>query len=70
MLLIIVINKFQEYTFIPNKSFRQLLDTSPENFLFLKTFDSEFLYIQVWFTNQNSNPLKVGDKININLVIH
>ena len=27
------------YTFVPNKSFGQLLDISPKNFMFLKTFD-------------------------------
>ena len=27
------------YTFIPNKSFGQLLDASPKNFIFLNTFD-------------------------------
>ena len=30
------------YTFVPNKSFGQLSDISSKNFLFLKTFDSEF----------------------------
>ena len=30
------------YTFVPNKSFGQLLDISPKKFIFLKTFDSEF----------------------------
>ena len=49
MLLIIVINKIQECTFVPNKSFGQLLNISPDNFIFLKTFDSEFSYIDVWF---------------------
>ena len=29
-------------TFVPNKAFGQLLDISPENFIFLKIFDSEF----------------------------
>ena len=29
------------YTFIPNKSFGELLDISPKNFTFLKTFNSE-----------------------------
>ena len=29
------------YTFVSNKSFGQLLDISPENVRFLKTFDSE-----------------------------
>ena len=28
-------------TFIPNKSFGQLLDISPKNVIFLKTFNSE-----------------------------
>ena len=29
------------YAFVPNKSFGQLLDISPDLFTFLKTFDSE-----------------------------
>ena len=58
------------YTYVPNKSFSQLLDISPENFIFLKTFDSEFLYIEVWFTDQNSKPLVTEDKISITLVIN
>ena len=58
------------YTFIPNKSFCQLLDVSPKNFIFLKSFDSEFLYIEVWFTDQNSKPIEIKDKINITLVIN
>ena len=33
--------------------------------MFLITFDSEFLYIEVWFTNQSSNPLEIEAKINI-----
>ena len=37
------------YTFVPNKSFCQSLDTSLKIFEFLKTFDSEFSYIEVWF---------------------
>ena len=56
-------------TFIPNKPFSQLLDISPKGFMFLKTFVSEFSYIQVWFTDQNFKPLEIEDKINITLVI-
>ena len=29
------------YTFVPKKLFGQLLDISPENFIFIKTFNSE-----------------------------
>ena len=48
----IVNNDYQQdsrvlYAFVPNKSFRQLLDISPKNFAFLKTFNSEFSYIIV-----------------------
>ena len=28
------------------------------------------MYTEVWFTDQNSNPLEIGDKINITLVIN
>ena len=50
--------------------FGQLLDISPENFIFLKTLNSEFLCIKVWLTDQNSKPLEVEDKVNIALVIN
>ena len=36
--------------------------------MFLTTVDSEFSYIEVWFTDQNSKLLKIEDKINITLV--
>ena len=42
------------YTFFPNKSFGRLLDILPKNFIFLKTFNSEFSYFEVWFIDQNS----------------
>ena len=58
------------YTIVSNKSFGQLQDTSPKHFIFLKTFHSEFLYIEVWFTDRNSKPLEIGEKINITLVIN
>ena len=58
------------HTFISNKSFGQLLDISPKNFIFLRTFNSEFSYIEVWFTDQNSKPLEIEDKINMDLAIN
>ena len=58
------------YTFLPNKSFGQLLDISPKNFIFIKTFDSEFSYIELWFTDQNSKLLEIEDNITVTLVIN
>ena len=59
------------HEFLPNKSFCQLLNISPKNSIFLETFNPEFSYIEVWFTqDQNSKPLKIDDKINITLVVN
>ena len=57
-------------TFFANKLFVQLLDISTKTFIFLKLSDSEFLYNQVRFTDQNSKLLPIEYKININLVIN
>ena len=39
-------------------------------FIFWKTFSSEFSYIGLWFTDQNSKTLDIEDGINITLVIN
>ena len=52
------------YTFVPNKSFGQLPEISP------KSFNSEFSYIEVSFTNQNSKLFEIEGKINITLVVN
>ena len=63
-----VTNNYQQnsrvlYKFILNKSFGQLLNISPKNFIILKTFNSEFSYIEVWIPDQNSKPLEIEDEI-------
>ena len=70
----IVNNNYQQdsrvlYTFVPNKSHGQLLDISSKNFIFLKTFHPESSYIEVWFTDQNSKPLEIEDKISLTSVM-
>ena len=57
------------YMFVPNKPFDSLLEIAPTNFIFSKTFNSEFKDIEVWFTDQNSQPLEVEDRINLKLII-
>ena len=71
----IVNNNYQQnsrvlYTFVPSKSFGQLLVISPKNFIFFKNFWFRIFYIKVWVTDQNSKPLEIKDKTNITLVIH
>ena len=53
------------FIFVPNKPFGSLLETSPANHIFLKTFNTEFQEIKVWFTYQTSKSLEVEDKINL-----
>ena len=56
------------YTFVQNKPFGQSLEISPTNFIFLKTLNSEFQTVEVWFTYQNSQPLELEDRMNLILV--
>ena len=70
----IVNNDYQQdsrvlYTIVPNKLFGNLLEISPTNHIFLKTFNSEYNEIEVWFTDQNSKPLKIEDRLNLAMVI-
>ena len=57
------------YTFVPNKTFGSLLEISPTNHIFLKTFNSKFQKIKIWFTDLTSKPLEVEDRINVTLTI-
>ena len=57
------------FTFAPNKTFGSLLEISPKNQFFLKTFNSEFQEVKMWFRDQTSKPLELEDKINITLII-
>ena len=71
----LVNNNYQQnprilYTFVLNKPFGSLLEISPPNHIFLKTFNSEFQEIKVWFKNQISKPLEVEDKINLTMIMN
>ena len=57
------------YTFVLNKPFGSLLEISPTNLIFLKIFNSEYDEIIVWFTDENSQPLEIEDRINLTMVI-
>ena len=46
-----------------------MLEISPTNNIFLKTFNSEYNEIEVWFTDQNSKPLEIEDRVNLAKVI-
>ena len=35
----------------------------------LSTSNTEFSFTDVWFTDQNSEPLKIKDNVNMTLII-
>ena len=55
--------------FVPNKQFGQLINISPNTLTMMNTVNTEFSYIEVWFTNQNSNARKIEDNANLTLII-
>ena len=58
------------FTFVPNKEYGQLISISPHSLVFLKTMNTDFSEIEIWFTDQNNNALEIQDKVNISLIIN
>ena len=65
ILLIMIISKIQDCY----KPFGSLLEIWPRNHIFSKTVNSEFQEIKIWFTDLNSKPLEIEDKINLTLTM-
>ena len=71
----LVNNSYQQasrvlFTFITTKQYGQLISISPHSLVFLKTMNTEFSEIEVWFTDQNNNALEIEDNVNISLIIN
>ena len=71
----LVNNSYQQYsrvllTFVLNKQYVQLISISPHSLVFLKTMNTEFSEIEIWFTDQNNNALEIEDNVNISLIIN
>ena len=70
----IVDNDYQQdsrvlYAFVPSEPFGSLLEIFPTNHIFLKTFNSKYDKIKVWFSDKNSQPLETVNRINLTMVI-
>ena len=71
----LVNNSYQQHsrvllTFVPNKQYGQLISISPHSLVFLKTMNTDFSEIEIWFTDQNNNALEIEDNVNISLIIN
>ena len=70
----LVNNNYQQtskvlFTFVPNKQFVQLITISPHSLTMLNTANTEFSFIEVKFTDQNSKPLEIEDNVKMTLII-
>ena len=57
------------FTIVPNKQYGQLINISPHSLVFLKTMNTDFSKIEVWFTDQNNNAVEIEDNVSISLII-
>ena len=57
------------FTFVPNKKFGQLINISPHAFTMMNTVNTEFSYVEVWFTDQSRKELEIEDNVNLTLII-
>ena len=57
------------FTFVPNKQFGQLINIAPHSLIMLSTTNTKFSSIELWFTDQNSEPLEIEDSVNLTLII-
>ena len=70
----VVNNTYQQaskvlFTFVPNKKYGQLITVSPHSLIMLKTVNTEFSFIEIWFTDQDNRPLEIEDSVNISLIV-
>ena len=57
------------FTFDPNKEFGQLNNILSHSLIMPSTINTEFSSIEVWFTDQKSEPLEIEDSVNMTLII-
>ena len=70
----LVNNNYQQaskvlFTFVPNKKYGQLITVSPHSLIMSKTVNTEFSFIEIWFTDQHNRPLEIEDSVNVSLII-
>ena len=57
------------FSFVPNKHFAQLINISPHSLTMMNTVNTEFSFVEVWFTDQASKALEIEDNVNLTLII-
>ena len=54
---------------MPNKQFGQLINIAQHSLIMLRTTNTECSFIEMWFTDQNNEPLEIEDSVTLTLII-
>ena len=57
------------FSFVPNKQFGQLISISPHSLTMMNRVNTEFSFLELWFTDQASKALEMEDNANLTLII-
>ena len=57
------------FSFFPNKTFGQLINISHHFLTMMNSLNTEFSFIEVWFTDKTSKALEIEDNVNLPLII-
>ena len=47
------------FTFVPKKQLRQIINIPPHTLTMMNTVNTEFAFVEVWFTDQVSKALEI-----------
>ena len=70
----VVNNTYQQksrvlYSFVSNKQFGGLINVEAQSLILVKTTSGKLSFIEIWFTNQNNEPLEIEVSVNITLIV-
>ena len=57
------------FTLVPNKQLGQLINILPNSLTIMNTVNTEFTFVEVWFTYQAIKALEIEDNISLTLII-
>ena len=57
------------FTFFLNKQFGQLINISQHSSTMMNVINTEFSFVEVWFTDQVSKALKIEHNVNLTVII-
>ena len=58
------------FSFVSKKKFGQVISISPHSLTTtMNIVNTEFSFVEIWFTDQTSKALEIEDNVNLTLVI-